>query len=169
MAVAILVVEEREERRGPHAAIPNLKILEIDFGRSSFARHGDRRIHRPCRFGISFQQALEALSHPRPGDGWMTMVRGIARNCARALVKLLDDAGPELGHLPRHVQNHLASLFGSNAHPIVLSPRPHIFNKGSIWPASHRGLSPVGAEIRHSVIAGIPLPGHPAKAVSIRS
>src|ERR1700722_4569416 len=97
----------------------------------------------------------------------MSVVSGVARHCPGSLVKLLHDAGSEFRHLPCHLQNHLASLLSSNACPVILSPGPHIFHERPVRPAGHRSLSPVGTEIRHSIIAGIALPGYPAKTISV--
>ena len=117
---------------------------------------------------MCFDEALEVLTHPGPWYRRMTVVGGVAGYGPWSLVELLHDTRAKLRHFSRHFQNHLAPLLGSDARPIILSPWPHVFQQRPIPLACHPSLALVGPEIRHPVVVGVPLPSHPAQAVSIK-
>src|SRR2546426_5727390 len=117
---------------------------------------------------MGLQEAVEHLGHPRPRNGWMTMVGCITSPGGGPLIEVLDDAGTQLGHLPRHVQDHLASILDCSTRYVILPP-PRTSQNASIPFPDHSRFSPVSAEIGHAVIVGVLAvgPDAPIQAVAV--
>src|SRR5215831_2479314 len=99
----------------------------------------------------------------------MAVIGGVTSNRTGTLIKLLDDARSEFGHSARHLQDHLASLLGSDARPVILAPGPHVFYKRAIGSSRYRIFAAMRSEVWHSVVPRVSLPGDPAEAVSIEN